>query len=297
MKSAFESVFIIYNPKSTGDSHGRAKELQSKLNRAVPELSVTSIPTERTGHAEGIAYDIAVNEKSPLIISSSGDGGYNEVINGVMRAKGKGNTTVCAVLPAGNANDHSRTMQERPLWEAIKEGKVIDIDLLKVSVSPSQGKDMIRYAHSYAGLGLTPVVAVELNRHTLNAFKEMCLVLKTFFKHHPFKIYHDNKELTLDSLIFMNINQMAKVLTLAEENKPDDGLFEVVSFPHNHKLLLVYQLFKAATIGLKTTKRVRNYSFEVRKEMPIQLDGEVMFIKPGSRVSMLAIPRALKTII
>jgi hypothetical protein len=37
----------------------------------------------------------------------SGDGGYNEVVDGVMQAGDTG--TVCAVMAAGNANDHRRT--------------------------------------------------------------------------------------------------------------------------------------------------------------------------------------------
>ncbi len=297
MKSRFDSVTIIYNPKSTGNSQGRAEDLKSKLNKVMPEMPVECIPTERAGHAEELACEIAGNGKAPLIVSSSGDGGYNEVINGVMKAGGKAASTICAVLPAGNANDHSRTMQDRPLWKSIKQGKITKIDLLKVTISAGQGNATVRHAHSYAGLGLTPVVAVELNRHTLNAFREMQLVLKTFFRYRPFKIRHDGKVLTLDSLVFMNINQMAKVLTLAKENKPDDGLFEMVSFPHGRKILLVQQLLKAATVGLKTVKKEKEYSFEVLRDMPIQLDGEVANIPAESKVRVESVPKSLSTIV
>jgi diacylglycerol kinase (ATP) len=293
----FGSIFVIYNPNSTGDSQGDAKELKAKLAEVLSDITVVCIPTKYAGHAEELAREIAESHPSPLIVSSSGDGGYNEVINGVMGAGEKAKSPICAVLSAGNANDHSRTMQDRPLWQAIAEGSATKIDLLKVIVSADKSADTVRYAHSYAGLGLTPVMAVELNRHTLNAFKEMKLVLKTFFKYRPFKIRHEGKVLTLDSLMFMNINQMAKVLTLAEENKPDDGMFEMVAFPHGRKLLLIQQLLKAATVGLKTVKREKEYTFEVVRDMPMQLDGEVTNIKAGSRVRVISEPEALSTIV
>ena len=69
---------------------------------------------------------------SPLIVSVSGDGGYNEVVNGVMDA---GNDrAVCAVRAAGNANDHRRVTREQPLADAIVAGDVRRIDLLRLTV-------------------------------------------------------------------------------------------------------------------------------------------------------------------
>ena len=71
-------------------------------------------------------------------------------------------TVVCAVLPAGNANDHRRATRERPLADAIVAGSVTRIDLLKL---PFEGSSpTTRYAHSYIGLELTPVVAVDLEK-------------------------------------------------------------------------------------------------------------------------------------
>ncbi len=293
---AFGSVTIIYNPNSTGNSKSDAKELQKQLKKALPEIPVKSVPTEYAGHAEKIALGLAKSNKKPLIISSSGDGGYHEVINGVMLAGEKGKSAICAILPAGNANDHSRTMQDRPLFQAIKKGKVIRIDLLKVNMK-KPGTVSARYAHSYIGLGLTPVIATELNRHTLNAFKETTLTLKTFFKYRPFKIRRNGRIFSFDSLIFANINQMAKVLTLAEKNRPDDGKFEVISFPHAHKFQLIKKLFKAATTGLKNTRRERKYSFEVVKNMPMQMDGEVTKLSKGTRVDITSAREILRTII
>lgn len=294
--SNITNILIIYNPNSTGSSKEDARELRKKLKSYFPKLDIKTHATKYAGHAEKLARQQAIKHKNPLIISSSGDGGYHEVVNGIMSAKSKGKTAICAVLPAGNANDHSRTMHDEPLEELIRQKSITALDLLEVTVSHG-GKTTTRYAHSYAGLGLTPAVAVELNKHTLNAIRELRLVLRTFLKYRPFKIRTDSKTYTLDSILFANINKMAKVLTLAEENKPRDGLFEIITFPHKRKFLLVATLLKAATVGLKTTHQESEYNFEVLKDMPMQLDGEITKLLAGSVVKVRSAQRVLKTVV
>ena len=154
----FKNIIIIYNPKSTGKSKHNALNLQKILSKKLPQIPNKVVPTQYKAHAEELAYAIASKYKAPLIVSCSGDGGYNEVINGVMKAGKAGKNTICAVRASGNANDHSRTMQSKPLWKAIVHDEVTNIDLLRFTVT-SGGKKSVRYAHSYAGLGLSPVVA------------------------------------------------------------------------------------------------------------------------------------------
>ncbi|ODU07452.1 MAG: hypothetical protein ABS81_01530 [Pseudonocardia sp. SCN 72-86] len=94
-------------------------------------------------------------------MSVSGDGGYDEVVDGVTQA---GDTsTVCAVMAAGNANDHRRATRERPPADAIAAGEVRNLDLLRLTVG--EGPDAeVRYARSYIGVGLTPIVAIDLEK-------------------------------------------------------------------------------------------------------------------------------------
>lgn len=267
-----------------------AKGLRSKLRKSLPKVKVETIPTKHAGHARELACQIAKSTKRPLIISSSGDGGYNEVINGVMESDNP--DVVCAVLPAGNANDHARTMHSQPLHELVNKAKTTKIDLIKITAG-----NETRYAHSYVGLGMTPVIAAELNKTNLNALKEAVLVAKTFWKYRPFKIQHQGKVLKLDSLLFANINQMAKVLTLAPKNKPADGKFEVITFPTGQKLKLLKKLLKASVGNLPAGKRRDSYKFTALKKMPMQLDGEVMQLNAGTKVSVECAHKALKTII
>lgn len=292
----YTSIHIIYNPVSTGSSRDDAYELKHQLQNLYPSTDIKLQRTKYAGHSELIAYKCAMSSSRPLIISSSGDGGYNEVINGAIKAQLEGARPVCAVLPAGNANDHSRTLQGAPLIEAIKSGNVRSVDLLKASFK-KDSNEYIRYAHSYIGLGLTPVVAVELNKTNLNALKELWIVLRTFYKFRPFRINVAGKEVTLDSILFTNISQMAKVLTVAKNAKPDDGIFEVIMFPHSHKFRLIRRLAKATLTGLEPKKQFNNYAFTVLKKMPAQFDGEVIFIDNNSIVQINSERRILTTIL
>jgi diacylglycerol kinase (ATP) len=292
---AFSHITIIYNPNSTGPSQQMAKDLAAELisgPNPVAAGAIELMATERAGHAEELAAAAARAHDRPLVVSSSGDGGYHEVVNGVMKAAAAGHPAVAAVLPAGNANDHRRTTRRAPLAEGIRAGRTTHIDLLRVEVGSN-----VRYAHSYLGLGLTPVVAAELNRHTLNAFRELLIVLRTFARLQPVAIRQDGRTLQLDSLILSNINQMAKALTVSQSGRPTDGKFEVTAFPAGSKFRLLARLLRSAVTGLRADARVTAYTFEVLKPMPIQLDGEVIDLPTGTLVKVTAAPGALETIL
>jgi diacylglycerol kinase family enzyme len=290
----YSGIYIIYNPNSTGDSKSQAFGLKKALKAGIKGMTITCIATQRAGHGEELACELAKSEPRPLIISASGDGGYNEVVNGVVAA---GNAqAVCAVVPAGNANDHSRTVQDGPLAKAIIKRHIVKIDLLEAEMRQN-GATSTRYAHSYIGLGLTPIIAVELNKHSLNAMQEMFIVVKTFLKYRPFKITHNGKLYKLDSLLFGNINQMAKVLTIAPKNRPADGKFEVILFPTGQKWSLIRRLVKAAVSKLENVQRAKEYTFTVRKNMPMQLDGEVVTLQAGSKVTIRSKYHLLNTIV
>lgn len=291
----FTDVAIIYNPNSTGPSDRYAKDLRGDLKKLYPNLNSSLHATKHAGHAETLAYTCAKASKNPLIISSSGDGGYNEVINGALRAQNEGAHPVCAILAAGNANDHSRTVLDGKLLDAIKAHKETSIDVIEI-IAVRSGKKISRYAHSYIGLGLTPVVAVELNKTDLSKFKELVIVARTFFKLRPFKITVGQKTHKLDSIIFANINEMAKILTLSKNPKPDDGKFEVILFKHTSKLSLVRKLLVASTAGIDDGKQVKKYTFTVRKRTPLQLDGEILYVDKGSEVTVHSRHQMLRTI-
>lgn len=283
----FDAVEIVFNPNSTGNATQRAQELADELAEREPGLPVTLRPTERAGHGREIARDAARARKT-LVVSVSGDGGYNDVVNGLMEAgvdKAFG-----AVLAAGNANDHRRVTKERPLADAILEGDVSRLDLLRMSVD--DGREP-RYAHSYIGLGITPVVALELEKGGKGSFREVLSTIRSFRKFRPFEIDTDSGKERFDSIIFANIQEMAKFATLSEEGRTDDGRFEVIILRHTAKWRVLFTAAKAALFGLGRQPEAREYRFRTLDPMPVQIDGEVSEFERGVSVAVEIAPGAL----
>jgi diacylglycerol kinase (ATP) len=290
----FESIIIIFNPNSTGDAPKLAADLQAKLARLLPyPADVTLQPTAHAGHAIELARDAASSGQNVLVISVSGDGGYNEVVNGVMQANNP--NAVCAVMAAGNANDHRRTTGTQPLEEAISEGTVRHIDLLRIRTGDNADA---QYAHSYIGFGLTPVMAIDLEKGSKGALKEMVSVMRTFSKFKPFEIRQsDGKRRKFDSLVFANIAEMAKYATLSEaDGHPADGKFEVITFAHRAKWRVLLSAMKATTQGLGDQPSVSSYRFTTLKPIPYQIDGEVKSVDARTPVIIESAPAALATL-
>lgn len=294
----YDHITIIYNPNSTGGSKKLAKQFAKQAGRLFPKASIELIGTEFARHAEELSAQLVVKHAKHrlLLVSSSGDGGYHEVINGVMDVVKKDQKIVCAVLPAGNANDHSSAMHETSLVDNLAAAKETNLDLLKISIKQPKGK-VIRYAHSYAGLGLTPVVGAELNKHNLNPVKEKFIAAKAFQNFKPFKISHNSDMMLLDSLVFTNINQMAKVLSFGAKNQPSDGKFEITAFYHDSKPKLLLKIAKAAVGTAKPQKRAKRYTFTTMQKVVMQLDGEVISIPKDSLVVVSIMHHALTTLV
>ena len=278
---AFDHIAIIYNPGSTGDAPKLARELKQSVDRNHKSIGTKAslTPTKHAGHAVELAKKISLTYRRPLIVSVSGDGGYNEVINGAMQAKEQLRTArpVTAVVGAGNANDHRRVVRDRPLIELIKEAKPKAFDLIHISAK-AKDFNLNRYAHSYIGYGVTPQVGHELNKHGKSLLQEIKSILKTYRTYAPFKIERDGKRLTLDNLIFANINEMAKFIKLDEKNTMHDDKFEVIELHHRSKLRMLGTLLRAAVIGFKNPPSYSTYELKSFEKLPIQLDGEVEWL-------------------
>ena len=286
-------MVLIFNPHSTGDAPALAEELRADLAERLPDLPVRLEPTQYAGHARVLAGEAAATGR-PLVVSVSGDGGYNEVVDGVVKA---GNDhAVCAVKAAGNANDHRRATRERPLVEAIVAGEVRRIDLLRLTIG--EGADArVQYAHSYIGMGLTPVVAIDLEKGGKGSFREILSVVRTFAAFRPFTIrLEDGRRRSFDSLLFANIAEMAKYATLSETGRPDDGQFEVITLPHTAKWRVLATAVRAAVRGLGPQPTARHYAFTTVKPIPLQVDGELLALEPGTPVRVDIAPAALATV-
>ena len=287
----FDRVVVIFNPQSTGDAQNKAQDLRDELAVRAPDLLVELVETQHAGHARELAADAAATGR-PLVISVSGDGGYNEVVDGAMRANN--DNAACAVLAAGNANDHDRATAEHPLVDAIVSGEVCRIDLLRLTVDGTS-----RYAHSYIGLGISPAVALDLEQGGKGSLREVFAAARAFARFRPFEIERpDGTRGRFDSIIFANINQMAKVATLSEDDgRPDDGAFEVITLRHAAKWRILGTALKASVRGLGPQPSATEYAFTTIGATPIQVDGEVMELHANTHVRIDIAPKALRTVL
>lgn len=275
MRYPFTEIVIIYNPNSTGPSKQNALDLQKSLKKKLPKtVKLTTKGTKDVGHAEEIGGAYAKKDSKTLLVSSSGDGGYNELVNGVLRYKTKQVTV--AVMPSGNANDHHHSTATDDLVTRIVAGKTRKIDVIEVSAT-KDGKPWKRYAHSYVGLGMTAYIGEKLTKADLNAWNEKWMVLKYMlkFSHVTLKLEGDKIPKRYSNVIFANIDRISKVISLSSDAKVDDGKFEVYTSPAGSIWQIVSYLIKGATIGLKSEKTTDSFTYKAQKYQEVQLDGEV----------------------
>lgn len=294
MTASIPPIVIIYNPNSTGPSEEYAREFAAKLKEARSTLDVTCVPTEYAGHAEKIAKEYATRNAPYLLIASSGDGGYHELINGVLSTRP--NQLITGLLPGGNANDHYNALHVEDVIDRILRSQVTAIDSIKVDTERN-GESWTRYAHSYAGIGLTSHIGETLTKTKLNPLRELWIVVSHLFTHSPVKIRRGRRTYYYNSIIFSNIARMSKVLTLTENASFTDGKMEVTQNESQYIFSLVAHFLQGALGGFKTERRVRSYEFTCVRKTSMQLDGEVYYFKPRTKVTVSVVQRALHCII
>ena len=292
----YSTIAIIYNPNSTGASKSYAQELYENLQRELPDQKSSLLATKHAGHAEELAYSLADKHTNPLIISSSGDGGYHEVINGVLRAQSEGAKPTTALLPAGNANDHHRNLHSSSLIRRITKGESQAIDILTLE-GQTKGKRIKRYAHSYIGFGLTPHVGKELNKTSLTRLNEILLVIRSFFKLRPISLWSNGTLKQYDSLVLSNIDSMAKYLRISTPSSVTDGKFEVTAFMHTNKFLLFLTLVKTILTSSHENSQASYFAVKTVTEAILQADGEIYTFDADSDIVISIRQKALRSIV
>jgi diacylglycerol kinase (ATP) len=288
----FHTAVVIFNPNSTGDSESNAREFADRLKKADKKISVNVIATEYAGHAEKIAAEHASSDTT-VIVSSSGDGGYNEVVNGVLLANGR---CAVAVLPSGNANDHYHALTSDDLVKNIIMGKTRAIEAIKMQ-SRVDGKAWKRYAHSYVGFGITPKIGKELTIRKLNAFNEKWHTVYHLMRFKHVDISRDKVVNRYSSLVFSTIGRMSKIIRLDESANHADGKMEVYETLYQSPWQLLGTLLHASLKGLTKNERVTDYELKTIDKTMVQLDGEVFTMDADSNVKLTCVQGAITTVL
>ncbi len=292
----YTRIAVIYNPNSTGPSKEMAEGFVAALHKRKPRANIELIATTHAGHAEELAYSIATTSERPLIISSSGDGGYHEVVNGALKAQSEGHYPTTGLLPAGNANDHYHNLHQDELIEQIIKKRTRSIDVLKLT-GVVEGKSIERYAHSYIGFGLTPVVGHELNKYKLNPLNQIWIVIRSILTLKPVHLRINGTVRSYNSVIFSNVERMAKVLKVSQRPRVADGKFEVTLLRRRNLPRLFLLLFKATLGGMKEDKQVKRFSLETVADTLAQADGEVIQFDADTTITIMIQPDRLRCLV
>jgi YegS/Rv2252/BmrU family lipid kinase len=226
---------IIVNPIS---GRGYAEKVIPEIEAGMRKhgLDFELVRTERPWHAAEIAEKAARDGSYDVIVSASGDGTANEVINGMMRARAAGfNHSAFSILPVGTGNDMAYGLGMRgTLGESIatiaKNQRVrIDIGHVKGGNYPDG-----RYFVNGVGIGFDAVVgfvAVKI-RWARGLLAYLVAVLQTvfiYFKAPTLEIRYNDITCTQPALMvsIMNGKRMGGGFYMAPLGDNRDGHFDL----------------------------------------------------------------------
>lgn len=286
--NSLKAAAIIYNPNSTGESEKNAKHFATRLQRR--GIDVTLLPTRYAGHATTLAKSFAIEQPRSFIVSSSGDGGYHEVINGILQSGKK--QVIAGVLPSGNANDHFHALHH---GNTARRATGADIDI--VDVLELRCGSLTVYAHSYIGFGATPQIGQALNKTDLNPFNEKWIVAREFFRVRSVRITDSLGTHRYHSLICSNISRMSKILTLSESARADDGLFEITRAHAQSLWHLLGHFLRRSAGTVEDSPQKSIYQLTLHHQANVQLDGEVYTLPADTPITIRILTKRLRVII
>lgn len=290
----YTSVHIIYNPKSTGKAGLKAKRLAARTGKFMDQ-KIELVPTMRAKHAIELAAAISRDSPRPLIISVSGDGGYHEVLNGVMQAIRDGDAVspTIAVEAAGNANDHYHYVRTESLVKALRQDAKKPMRCIEVI-----HKGTSLFAHSYWGLGHTAKSIDALNKTKLNPILEKVLLAKELVGHHAIKVRYGSNDHRVNNIVAAKIPRMAKVIKINKDLvAPPADKFWLLIDKEQTRTGVVKSAIKGALGRLEDQSELRQrFAVTVKEDWVMQLDGEVYPLKAGDKVQIKIAAEQLETI-
>ncbi|HLF16252.1 MAG TPA: diacylglycerol kinase family protein [Candidatus Thermoplasmatota archaeon] len=293
-----DAVPLIHNP-AAGGGRGLLRLREAEALLAVKGVTVRAIPTERPGHATGLARDLAAEGHRRLLVLG-GDGTLSEAANGILGLPA-GRRPELGFLPAGTGNDFLRDFGVLDLATAaqgIALGRVTAVDAARVTWPGGS-----RFIINVLGTGLAAKAGDRCNRqfkwlgrkgYDVAAMVELARMRET-----PTRLVLDGVEIHGDFPLIMACNSVhtGGAMKMAPAARPTDGLLDVLTVEGVGSLgllgLLTRHLRKGTHVrhpGVKI-RRAARLRIEPRDPSPLLLDGEVMGTTP---VEAEVIPGALR---
>lgn len=169
------------------------------------------------------------------------------------------------------------------------------MDVLEVTAR-AKNFSLTTYAHSYVGLGVTPLAGDALNKQGKSLVSELRILFTTYAKFVPFPAEIDGRTREYNNIIFGNINEMAKVVKLHESVSLNDGKFEVIKMRHHSNIGMVLQLIYTAIFGVKKSRTTSEFTMKLPKKELVQLDGEIIKLPAGTTLTVRSIRSGIESL-
>jgi YegS/Rv2252/BmrU family lipid kinase len=302
-------VLIIVNPIA---GRGYAEKMIPEIEAGMRNhgLDFELVRTERPWHAAEIAEKAAREGIYDVIVSASGDGTANEVINGLMRARAAGfNHSAFSILPVGTGNDMAYglgmrgTLKESIATLAQNQRVRIDIGHVKGGDYPEG-----RYFVNGIGIGFDAVVgfvAVKI-RWMRGLLAYLIAVVQTvfiYFKAPTVEIAYNDIAYTQAALMvsIMNGQRMGGGFYMAPLGDNTDGHFDlcIASNVSRSRIFGLVPYFLKGTQASQpeiTTGRTEKITVRaVKGTLPAHCDGETL-CESGQELSADIVPAAIEII-
>lgn len=284
---------LVVNPTSGGGKTGKTfGAMRETIERRLGPCDVR--PTARAGHAIALARDAAL-EGAELVVAVGGDGTFNEVVNGLMRAKEQGAEPELGLIAQGTGGDFRRTLGlEHRLdvyLDALASGATRRID---VGLLTHEG-DNTRYFANILSVGMGGLV----DRYVADASRtlggtaayfgaSLRALVNAKVGRVRCKVTHEGvvTERTIDTLMLAICNgrYFGSSMMVAPMAELDDGAFELVALGNTSKVgfaLTSKRIYDGGHMRDAGTVHLRGDSFELslenadaRAEFLLDLDGE-----------------------
>lgn len=302
---------IIVNPVS-GRGQGAASIPAIRQLLESYNLDYDLVQTERPWHAAELAEQ-AVHDGYEVIVSTGGDGTANEVLNGLMLAKGRNPDSVLpaamGILCVGRGNDFAYGMGVPSNLQAgcqvLAQNQRRTVDIGRVT---GGGYPQGRYFGNGVGIGFDAVVGFEaLKMKRLSGFPSYIVAaLKTIFLYYQAPevlIKFDGQTIQLRSLMVsvMNGRRMGGGFHMAPTARQDDGLFDLCIARQVSRLRifgLIPHFMRGTQASQPEVRTAQAHDLAVQAvqgSLPVHADGETICTH-GIQLTLELLPRQIEMV-
>ncbi len=301
-----DNILLIINPNaSKGRGRNKAKKIKDIFSKQ--GRSCTIAYTSGKGHAEKLAKS-GVESGFRTIIAAGGDGTVNEVINGVMRAKGHERVRM-GIIPVGRGNDFAWIAgipnDLEKAVDIIIKGDVKDTD---VGFAKGTGREKGRYFLNGMGFGFEPMVNFKAQdyKHLNGMVSYVAAFIHILFnppKGYDLNVKIDDEEIEINSQQFSanNGRRMGSSFLMTPLAEIDDGLLDYMYTKKLYKgfglIKMAFRFFRGAMVSDK-----ENFAYGKAKRIEISssrdlivshIDGEE-FSRVGKHFEIEILHNAVK---